>query len=125
MEKTAKIVKTSFVSEWAGTNGIVYYHKIDLDNGDTGQIGTKEKMPSKLNPGSELTYTIESTSRGNKIKAVTSNFKPGGRPPVDPRIQMISMAMSYSKDLIVADKVKIDLLEKTFERIYNIMIAKI
>lgn len=128
MERKGKIIRTVFVSEWTNPQGgQVYYHTIELDNGDSGQIGSKEKMPSKLNPGSELTYTIESTSRGNKIKAIVppNNFKGGGRPSVEPRVQMISFAAAYTKDLVVAGKFSMNDFEKEFNRIYNIMTSKL
>ena len=121
MEKQSKIKSSKFVSEWAGQNGIVYYHEIELDNGDKGQIGSKDKNPDKLQPGQELTYTIESTSRGNKIKSVggASAFK--GKPQRDPKEQMISFSTSYVKDLICAGKVDIKDLEPAVRRMYNIM----
>lgn len=128
MERKGKITRTVFVSEWTNPQGgQVYYHTIELDNGDSGQIGSKEKMPSKLNPGSELTYTIENTSRGNKIKAIVppNNFKGGGRPSVEPRVQMISFAAAYTKDLVVAGKFSMNDFEKEFNRIYNIMTSKL
>lgn len=127
MEKKAKIIRTVFVSEWNNPQGgQVYYHEIELDNGDSGQIGSKEKMPAKLNPGSELTYTIESTSRGNKIKAVvppTQGFK-GGRPQVDPKQQIATFSMSYCKDCIVAGKVDLKDMETVFNRMYNAIMSK-
>ena len=123
-EKKSKIKSSRFVSEWTGQNGVVYYHEIELENNDKGQIGTKERLPDKLNVGQELTYTIESTSRGNKIKAVSvgggSNFR-GGKPQRDPKEQMISFSMSYCKDLVVAGKLDIKDLELGTTRIYNIM----
>ncbi len=122
-EKKGKIKTCRFVIEWQGEKGIVYYHEIELDNGDKGQIGTKEKNPDKLQPGQELTYTIESTSRGNKIKAVTQQgggFR-GGKPMRDPKEQMISFSMSYCKDLVCAGKLDIKDLEIGATRIYNIM----
>jgi len=126
--KIAKITRTVFVSDWAGPNGPVYYHEIELSNGDKGQIGSKEKMPAKLNPGSELTYTIEETSRGNKIKAVVAGAPAGGfkgRPQVDPKQQIATFSMSYCKDLIVAGKVDIKDLENVFNRINNAIMSKI
>lgn len=126
--KTSKITRTVFVSEWSGPSGQVYYHEIELANGDKGQIGSKEKMPSKLNPSSDLTYTIESGSHGNKIKAVvppTQGFKSGGRPQIDPKQQVATMSMSYCKDLIVAGKVGMHDLEKDFNRIYNAIMSKV
>jgi len=127
MEKKAKITRTVFKNEWAGTNGTVYYHDIELDNGDKGSIGSKEKMPTKLNPGTELTYTIE----GNKIKAVSApvggGFQGGGggkRGP-DPKVQIVGFAMSYTKDLIIGGKVDIKHLPEMFEKIHGLMAAKV
>lgn len=128
MEKKAKITRTTFKNEWTGGGNTVYYHDIELDNGDKGSIGSKEKMPSRLNPGQELTYTIEHSSNGNKIKAV--NTAPafgggGGKKGPDPKVQIVGFAMSYTKDLIVADKVKVDQLPAIFEKIHALMAAKI
>lgn len=126
--KKAKITRTIFKSEWNGPNGQVYYHDIELDNGDKGSIGSKEKMPAKLNPGSELNYTIEN----NKIKAVSppnasggNGFSGGGRKGPDPKVQIVGFAMSYTKDLIIGDKIKIDQLGPTFEKIHALMAAKL
>lgn len=129
MEKKAKITRTVFKSEWTGPNGKVYYHDIELDNGDKGSIGSKEKMPSKLNPGQELTYTIESDPRGGfKIKAVNAQgggFAGGGRKGPDPKVQIVGFAMSYTKDLIIGGKIEIGKLPETFERIHSLMAAKL
>jgi hypothetical protein len=128
MEKTAKITRTTFKNEWKGDKGSVFYHEIELDNGDKGQIGTKEQMPTKLNPGQELTYTIETTERGNKIKAVApaggGGFS-GGRKGPDPKTQIVAFAMSYTKDLVVADKIKIGELPAIFEKIHKLMADKL
>lgn len=130
MEKKAKITRAVFKNEWAGQNGTVYYHDVEMDNGDKGSIGSKEKMPAKLNPGQELTYTIEPDPRGGfKIKAVNApaggGFKGSPRPQIDPRVQMISFAMAYTKDLVVAGKIPIEGIEKQFSNIYQIMTSKI
>lgn len=126
MEKKAKITRTVFKNEWAGPNGSVYYHDIELDNGDKGSIGSKEKMPVKLNPGSELTYTIDN----GKIKAVNApsgggSFSGSGKKGPDPKVQIVGFAMSYSKDLVIAGKVDIKQLPETFERIHALMLAKL
>lgn len=106
-EKKAKIVKINFLSEWAGPNGKVYYHDIELSNGDKGQIGAKEKLPEKLGVGAELTYTLEETSRGNKIKAVNNTSFTGKKVFQDPRANFIAFAHSYVKDLVVAGKMEL------------------
>jgi hypothetical protein len=79
--KTAKITKCDFNREWTGSNGTIYYHSIELDNDDYGDIGTKEKLPAKLSPGSEVTYeiTADGEFKGKKkfkIKLV-SNWNGG------------------------------------------------
>lgn len=130
MEKKAKITRTVFKNEWKGANGNVYYHDIELDNGDKGSIGSKEKMPSKLNPGSELTYTIEGPDPkgGFKIKASApmGGFSGGGgRKGPDPKVQIVGFAMAYTKDLVVAGKVDIKQLPEIFEKIHTLMAAKV
>lgn len=97
MEKTAKITRTVFKSEWNNPKGgKIFYHEIELDNGDKGQIGSTEKEPSKLNPGQTLTYTIEQTDKGFKIKAVNNNnlFKKVAG-------SNASFAMAYAKDIVI------------------------
>lgn len=128
MEKKAKITRTIFKNSWQGSNGTVYYHEIELDNGDKGQIGTKEQMPAKLNPGQELTYTIEHTDKGNKIKAVApaqgggfgGGFK--SKAPADPRSQFIGFASSYAKDLVVAGKIDLEKMNGAAESIFRNML---
>lgn len=125
MEKKARILECKFIKEWTGEKGTVFYHDLKLDNNDHGQIGTKDRMPDKIAVGQELTYTIEETSYGNKIKAVgqsTGGFK--GKQQ-DPKTNMISFSMSYCKDLIVGGKLDIKDLEKGFNRIYDLMISKL
>jgi hypothetical protein len=126
MEKKAKITRTTFKNEWNGNGNTVYYHDIELDNGDKGSIGTKEKMPARLNPGQELTYTID----GNKIKAVNTaqgggGFSGGGKKGPDPKVQIVGFAMSYTKDLIVAGKITVDQLPPIFDKIHKLMSDKL
>lgn len=78
MEKTAKITKTYPPKPWNGQNGTIYFRAIELDNGDKGQIGTKEVNPEWLKEGQELTYTIEINESGNKIKKVQKKPQGGG-----------------------------------------------
>jgi hypothetical protein len=126
MEKTAKIIRTVFKNEWKGTNGTVYYHEIELDNGDKGQIGTKEQMPAKLNPGQSLTYTIEQTDKGNRIKAAApagGGFGGGAKKAtIDPRAQFIGFASAYSKDLVVAGKLDLKDMNGAAESIFRNML---
>lgn len=136
MEKTSKITRSVFKTDFESKYGKMYNHLITCENGDTGTVVSKEKEPEKLNPGKEITYTIEETDYGFKLKLVTAkqegqqggwqgNKKPASNwQPADPRIQNIGFAMAYAKDLAVADKIKVDALEATFETIYSAMDKK-
>ncbi|HET6224630.1 MAG TPA: hypothetical protein VFF27_00030 [Bacteroidia bacterium] len=132
MEKTAKITRTVFKNEWANPKGgSIYYHDLELDNGDKGSIGSKEKEPAKLNPGQEITYTIETTDKGIKIKLVNpqqqNNFQGGGKKsysPSDPRISNTGYAMRYVVDLIIAGKVEYKDIEPSFEKVFGLLDKK-
>lgn len=124
--KKAKITKTVFKNEWNNPKGDnIFYHDIELDSGDKGSIGTKEKEPAWLNPGQELSYTIETGEKGNKIKrAQENNFKGGGysRPQQDPRVQLIGFSHAYAKDLCVAGKIEIKDLGSYSKKIFDSMV---
>ena len=105
---------------------------IEFKNGDKGYYNSKDENQSKFVVDREAEYEIE-----EKISAAGKSYfkislpqsaKPftgGGRPQVEPRIQMISFSMSYLKDLIVAGKVPMHDMEKEFTKIYNLMISKL
>lgn len=127
MEKTAKITRTIFKNEWANPKGgSVYYHDIELDNGDKGSIGSKEKEPEKLNPGKEITYTID----GNKIKAVVPQ-NGGGNFPKKAPANNSSFALAYAKDVVIGSwceqspkKLTSEDLFTIADKMYNWMEAK-
>lgn len=101
-EKTAKVAFVLNVREWSGNNGKIFYYKLEMDNGDIGEIGKKTENAFKV--GDSLTYTIEEGQYGNKFKPVQQNgfsganrgnfggAKTGGN---------ASFALAYSKDLMV------------------------
>lgn len=82
--KTAKITASSFVREWTGANGTIYYHDITLDNGDSGSVGTKEKNSPKIAIGETVTYNIEGKEFNGKMNyniklvAPAPSFNKGG-----------------------------------------------
>ena len=82
--KTAKITACTFVREWTGATGTIYYHDITLDNGDSGSVGTKEKNSAKISVGETVTYNIEEKefngrkSYNIKLTAPAPTFTKGG-----------------------------------------------
>lgn len=111
MSKTSKVTDVIPANEWNGPNGKVYYSKIVLENGDSGEIGTKK--PNGISVGDTLTYELTQTEHGNKIKRVTDNGngfqgsgnggsrQSGGRTWPTEAEKHPSFALAYAKDTIV------------------------
>lgn len=80
---TSKIKSCTFKSEWTNpkTNKIVYYHDVEFENGDKGQIGTLTSNPDKLSVGTEHTYHIEQSGNNKKIviEQPQNGFKGGSK----------------------------------------------
>ena len=96
MEKTAKITKVEFTKEYEGQHGKIFYHKLELDNGDKGSIGTKEKLPEKIAKGVEITYEVQESENGNKIKIVQKKDFMKRTPASN-----ASFALAYAKDVVI------------------------
>lgn len=133
-EKNSKIKSITYVSTYNSQHGEIFYHNIELENGDKGQIGAKEKLPQKLSIGNLLWYTIELSPKGNKIKAIRplENTEPQSQintaqqraPYSKSDVDIASFAMAYTKDLIVGGKVDIIEMPETFERIFSLIKSK-
>ncbi len=74
MEKTSVIRKINFVNGWQGNDETLFYHEIQLENGDKGKLdGNKEESPQWLVVGTEITYTDRKGPRGWLIKVLGTN----------------------------------------------------
>lgn len=124
--KPTKITRLDKLDSFGNTSFV-----IEFDNGDKGFYTSKSADQTKFVVGNVADYEIEvkQGTKGpyNKITVPQPAFmKPGGgKPVVEPRVQMISFTASYIKDLVVADKVKMDDFEKQFNRIYTLLISKL
>lgn len=125
--KVTKILKFDKLDSFGNTSFI-----IEFDEGTKGFYTSKNADQNKFIVGNVADFELEvkQGSKGpyNKITVPNTGqqFKGGGgKPQVEPRIQMIGFAMSYCKDCIVAGKVPMTDLEKEFNRIYALMIGKI
>lgn len=102
-EKTAKINAILSCRDVNTQNGLIYYYKLEMDNGEVGEIG--KKKPDAFKAGDSLTYTSEETQYGLKFKAVQNGSFGGGfngRAAGSMRGGNESFALSYSKDVICA-----------------------
>lgn len=99
--KTAKVTEILQRRKWEGPHGTVYYYKLEMDNGEIGEIG--KKKDNAIHVGESLTYTSEDGDWGLKFKAVQENSNGfGGKGAYGSRGSSASFSLSYSKDLMIA-----------------------
>jgi hypothetical protein len=110
--KTGKIEKIVKVSPWEGSNGVVFYHHLEMDNGDKIDIGKKKNLAI----GEELCYQVTDTQNEyHKAKAVNPEYNSGGSGsnsggsnrsakkawPTEAE-KWPSFALSYAKDIYIS-----------------------
>jgi hypothetical protein len=128
--KVTKITKMEKKDNYGNTSFI-----IEFDNGDKGYYRSKNEDQKNFIADNVSDYQIEEKTGSTGAKYFTVTVpktdqpfsKPGfgGKPQQDPKVQMISFSMSYTKDLVVGGKLDIKDLETGFNRIYNLMISKL
>jgi hypothetical protein len=135
MNKISKVKSLKFTSEWKSPTGTnVYYHEIEFENGDTGNVGRNKKMPDDMAIGVEIEYQI-SDKKVKYIKTIQSNVNNsynrnnnnsnnkfvkynGKKSPQE----FLGYAYAYAKDMVVAGKTSnedIANLQTIAESIYN------
>lgn len=69
--KQSKIAYCKFTNEWLNpkTSTKIYYHELQMENGDIGTCGSVSANPPKFSVGSIVEYEIE----GSKIKLISSS----------------------------------------------------
>jgi hypothetical protein len=126
--KVTKVTRMDKKDSYGNTSFIV-----EMENGDKGFYTSKTEDQKRFVVGQESEYNIEKKvgNAGKEYFKITIPndgvpfAKGGGKPQVEPRIQMISFAAAYTKDLIVAGKIGMHDFKKEFENIYGVMISKI
>lgn len=125
--KVTRLTKTDKVDSYGNSS-----FNVEFANGDKGFYSTKNPDTCKFIVGQEIEYVIEQkeSKTGVKYFKVTlpqaEQFqKGGGYQKQDPKVQMISFAASYAKDLAVAGRIELKDLEATFERFHKMMTAKL
>lgn len=123
--RVTKITKMDKLDNYGNTAFI-----IEFDNSDKGFYNSKNPNQTKFIVGNVSDYQIEEKqgSKGLYYKITVPSDGPksfGGKPQIDPRVQMISFSTSYTKDLVVGGKVEMKDFDTVFNRIYNLMIGKL
>ncbi len=94
--KTAIINEILNIREYDGQNGLIYYFKLKMDNGEIGEIGKKSKAAFKV--GDSLTYTATESNYGLNFKEVKQNGFSGKQSAES----MASVALRCSSELTAA-----------------------
>lgn len=126
-QKVTKITKMDKQDSYGNTSFV-----IEFQDGLKGFYTSKDPNQTKFVVGQETEFIVEERDgkNGKKYNKITlpqtqKPFSGGGRPAPEPRVQMISFAAAYTKDLIVAGKVPLAEFGITFEMIYGEMINKL
>ena len=119
MEKQSRINNCRFTSIWQNPKGgLIHYHELTMQNGDIGTIGTVDKLPKKIEIGTEISYEI---SEDKKIKLIQSTYTPpkpiynNNQPKMNNYSKkpddFIGYVLGYAKDIVSAKitaKIKIE-----------------
>jgi hypothetical protein len=99
--KTDKVKSILGVKPFESQHGTIYYHQLEMESGLIGEIGKKKENAFRV--GDSLTFTVEETSFGKKLKEV-KEFGGGGfgGGKQGSAGSARSFALSYSKDVEIA-----------------------
>jgi len=137
--KISVVQKCVFTSTWDNPQGgLIYYHNVSFENGDSGLCGRTKQNPDDMKEGNEVEYSIPAN---NKIKFVrsTNSFSSNNQykqtenkqsnnvqqykgKPKATSDTFLGYAYAYAKDMVVAGKTKpkdIEDLKTIAEGIYN------
>jgi len=125
----AKITKVTFIKEYDTKHGKMFLHKIEFD-GKEALYSSKKKEQTKFVPEQETEFSEESrTNKDNKeflvIKPIYANAGNSnyGRQLKREQSKYSGFAVSYVKDLIIAEKIPMDQWESASKKIFNFMVA--
>lgn len=126
MEKTAKIVK---VTEKTRTNPewkTIYYSTVVMDNTDEYPISKGKQTTGFYKEWQSLNYTIEKVGEYDKIVVKEEAKAFWAKPWFAKNYEKdsISMALSYSKDLVVWGKVELSKIYEVADKLHLRMANK-
>lgn len=127
---TAKVEKVEFKREWNGNNGTIYYHDVTMSNGHVVSIGKKKLNDIEI--GKEYKYKVDENGRFIDLGYLENRRNapaPGARKKPtfqrEPYHQKIAgFALSYSKDLVISDKIPLEQLITMSDKLYNWLLSK-
>ena len=123
----AKITKVTFKEEKETKFGMQYTFVVEYD-GKKAFYNSKKKDQTKFVEGQEAEFSEEerTSGKGNKYLIVKPEYKGGnsnfGRQLKREQSKYSGFAVSYVKDLIIADKINIKDWESASKKIFNFMV---
>lgn len=123
----AKIIRADFKNEWESKYGIMYNHAIEYDD-KSAIYCSKKKNQIHFVAGQECEFIEEIKITKNGEMTVVKPPPKGGqfsnyhKDVKREQSKYAGFAVSYCKDLIIADKLKIADWEKASEKIFKFMV---
>ncbi len=125
----AVIERVDYIKEYENKYGTFHLHKVYYD-GKTALYNSKSKEQSKFIMGQEAEFTIEMKTGKNGEFLTIKPMKQGGgggysnygKALKKEQSRYAGFAMSYSKDLVVADKIKIDDMSLYTKKMFDLMV---
>lgn len=111
--KTSKIVSVESVTPWTNNeNRTFYFHELFMENGE--KITLMKAKENAFNAGDEVNYDEYEKDWKKRYKEITENKWWGWNGKKTS--STASFALSYAKDLVVADKVGIENILATADK---------
>ena len=127
--KTSQIKSSVFKNEYNGANGTIYYHDLELSNGDKGSVGKKVKNHESIAVGKDFTYELTdgkfkhiTQPQGQNTYTNSGNKKSFYQKPIE--VELASYSMSYAKDLVIAKVIQLDQMSAYAEKMYEWQMSK-
>lgn len=116
----SKVINVESKGSWDGQYGTMYSFEYEFEDGTKGVANHQTNQP-KHNKGDEVEYEISGQDKlmNNKIKFIQASSFNGYSKKQDKSNG--SFALSYAKDLVIADKITIDQLVKTAIKFNNLL----
>jgi hypothetical protein len=121
----AKIESVEFIKEYQTQYGLLYQHKVKY-NDKTAFYSSKKKEQTHFVAGKECEF-VENKLTGKNgdfwVVKLPSQNQGGYNKKVKREQQKYSgFAMSYAKDLVIADKIKISDMSKYTKKMFALMV---
>jgi len=111
---TSKVENVQGNGSWEGKYGTMYSYEYKFENGEVGLANHKTNT-AKYNKGESVSYEMAKDLQGNNsIKFITVDKTYNNQ-----QNSTSSFALSYAKDLVVADKIPIDKIIDTATKLNN------